>query len=94
MWIWWVIDLGDIYLAKGSHECNTGVHLVKPVSMDNNVSEEIVAWISGQASKASVHLIVHGVPTKQYVLTNLLCCGLASLQKSAWFCLSLLYIDL
>lgn len=42
-----------------------GVHLANPAKVDNNDSEEIVAWVSGQASKASTHLIVQGVPTKQ-----------------------------
>jgi len=41
------------------------VHLSNPARVDNNGSEEIVAWISSQASKASAHLIVQGVPTKQ-----------------------------
>lgn len=42
-----------------------GVHLANSARVDNNGSEEIVAWISGQASKAGAHLIIPGVPTKQ-----------------------------
>lgn len=41
------------------------MHLANPARVNNNGSEEIVAYISGQASKANGHLTVQGLPTKQ-----------------------------